>query len=149
MTLLGLVSPIVVRPLIKDGAYKHMARRDAAVWERWLDRYAPTYGGVSYDVAVGGLPTPDPDATPTDRHQWQYETALKIDALVVSDTATLVIEVRPWATVSALGAALTYTMILDRILGPAVLLTPAIICEGIQTDVRWACTKLGILLWEV
>jgi len=147
--MLGLVDPIFPRPIVNDGYYPHMGRRDAAVWERWIEKHGGAYTGVSYDVAIGGLEAPDPQATPTDRHQWQYQTALKIDALVTGPAGTLVVEVRPWATVSALGAALTYAMVLDRILGAGAILTPAIVCEGIQLDVRWACAKLGIVLFEV
>jgi hypothetical protein len=147
--MLGLVVPIITRAITKDGNYPHMARRDAAVWERWVDKYGSAYTGVCYDVALGGLEAPDPEATPTERRTWQYQTALKIDALVIAPDRALVIEVRPWATVSAIGAAFTYTLVLDRILGGATVLTPAIVCEGIQIDVRWACAELKIQVFEV
>lgn len=126
-----------------------MAQRDVEVWERWLDRYAADYTAVSYDVAVGGLAAPDESGHPNDLRAWQYQTALKIDALILAADRALVAEVRPWATVSALGAALTYAMVLERAGLSDQLLVPTIICQGMQTDVRWACDKLGVVVFEV
>jgi hypothetical protein len=147
--MLGLVKPIVAGPLVKDGRYPHMARRDAIVWERWLDQHGAEYQAVAYDVAVGGLAAPDAGASETDRRAWQYQTALKIDALVIAEDRALVIEVRPWATVSAFGSALAYSLVLDRASIADVVLVPTIVCEGIQVDVRWACEKLGVQIFEV
>jgi len=146
---LGLVAPIVLRSLVADHNYKHFARRDAPVWERWIALHAQEYLGVCYDVAVGGLPAPDDEATENERRAWQYQTALKVDAFVIGADRALVIEVRPWATVSALGSALTYAMILDRAQVSPLPLTPAVVCEGMQVDVRWACDKLGVEVFEV
>ena len=147
--MLGLVKPMVVMPLRADGNYPHMAHRDRAVWARWLALYADQYLGVVYDLAFGGLDAPDPEATRTEREMWQYQTALKIDAFVLAPDRALVIEVRPWATVSALGAALTYAMGLQEIGVTESLLVPTIVCEGIQVDVAAMCAKLGIDVVQV
>lgn len=149
MAVLGLVDAIVLSPLTRDGRYKHMAKRDAAVWDRWLRIHAEHWQGVAYDVAVGGvLPSEAPEEGAFHK-MWQYETALKIDALVVRDDRVLVVEVRPWATVSALGAALCYTMVLDRAGLSKVPLFPAIVCEGIQVDVAWCAEELKVQVFKV
>lgn len=149
MPPLGLVYPIVPYPLRREHTYKHMAKRDHVVWERWLDKYAADYLSVSYDVAVGGVVHGDFDPENKFQRAFQYETALKIDALVVGEDRVLVVEVRPWATVSALGAAVTYTMMLDAAGIISAPLVPAIVCEGIQTDVRWACDQMRVQVFEV
>jgi hypothetical protein len=147
--MLGLVAPLFTRPLVKDGRYPHMARRDAPVWERWIDKHGAAYAGVAYDVAVGGLAAPDEAATDNERRGWQYQTALKVDAVVVGEDRLLIVEVRPWATVSAIGSSLTYAMVLDRAGLGSLTLVPTIVCEGIQVDVRWAAEQLGIQVFEV
>lgn len=147
--MLGLVQPIAFGPLIADGRYPHMAKRDAAVWERWLRIHAAHWQGVAYDVALGGLAPETTDADPSFLSMWQYQTALKIDAFVIREDQALVIEVRPYATVSAIGAALCYAMVLERIGASTLPLVPAIVCEGIQTDVKWCADQMRIPVFEV
>jgi hypothetical protein len=147
--VLGLVAPIIPRAIVKDGDYPHMAKRDAAVWERWIEKHGANYRAVAYDVALGGLAAPGAEPDDALDRMWQYQTALKIDAFVLGDGQALVIEVRPWATVSALGAALAYSMVLDRIGVGNVALVPTIVCEGIQVDVRWCCDRLNVQVFEV
>jgi len=147
--LLGLVDPITPRPIIKDGQYPHMARRDAEVWERWIDQHGADYLAVAYDVAVGGIAAGSGDLSDPLVKMYQYQTALKIDAFVIGRDFALVAEVRPWATVSALGAALTYAYLLERAGLDTVVLVPAIICAGMQVDVEWACEKFKIQIFKV
>lgn len=149
MANLGLVDAIVFGPVVADGAYKHMGKRDAAVWHRWLAIHAAHWQGVAYDVAVGGhLPSEEP-AEGEFVKMWQYQTALKIDALIVREDRVMVVEVRPWATVSALGACLCYTIVLERAGLTKTPLYPAIVCEGIQTDVKWCADQLHVQVFEV
>lgn len=143
------VYPPQLVPATFRGVYPHMARRDAVVWGRFLDAHAAGYSGFAYDVAVGGwriegLALQEPDVL-----GWQYNTALKVDACGVTATEVHVIEVRPEATVSALGAALTYVMVLDREAVFDFPLRPMIVCETMQTDVEWACGRLGIAVVKV
>lgn len=148
-TPLGLVDAVVFRPLVIDGDYPHMAKRDSAVWERWLKIHASHWQGVAYDVAVGGLRPAAGDTDIAFDRMWQYDTALKIDALVAREDRILVVEVRPMATVSAIGSALVYAMVLAREGVNKIPLVPAIVCEGIQVDVRWAAEQMQIQVFLV
>jgi hypothetical protein len=126
------------------GNYRHMAKRDAEVWERFLVLYTERFDAFAYDVALGGVVF---DGVPMEDHErqgWQYSTALKIDAIGRSGETYWIIEVRPDATVSALGAALTYALVVERdevVPGPVL---PTVVCQYMQPDVRWACDKLGV-----
>jgi hypothetical protein len=140
--------PAVYEPKVMPrdwrGHFPHMAKRDAVVWLRFLDTYQDAFTGFAYDLALGGvtlegLPLPEPDLL-----GWKYSTALKVDAVGFQDAAAWIIEVRPQATVSALGAALTYTLIAEREQALAFPLLPTIVCETIQPDVAWACAQLNI-----
>lgn len=143
------VYPLEIRPFVKGGRYTHMAKRDAAVWERFLDKFAGAYQGVAYDVALGGTVLPEGGATDDERRGWQYSTALKIDAVIVGADHALITEVRPWATLSPLGAALGYTLVARREQLLDVPMAPAIICEGAHVDVKWIAQQLGITIFEV
>lgn len=143
------VYPVTIEPVSRTGYYRHMAKRDAAVWERWLEKYGAGFDGVAYDVALGGELPPEGSMPEAERLAWQYSTALKIDAVLFAPEAVVIVEVRPWATVSAVGACLCYTLVAEREQLTLLPLQPAIVCEGIQTDVRWCCQRTNITVWTV
>lgn len=136
-------------PPTARAAYPHMARRDAEVWTRFLALYGDRFLAVAYDVALGGVDVDAPGLSEQDRLGWRYNTALKIDAVGQRPEAYWVIEVRPWATVSALGAAVAYSLVARRDRVFDAQLVPVIVCNAIQTDVRWAAVQLGVEVVEV
>lgn len=138
------VYPPNVLPATFRGSFPHMARRDEVIWRRFLDAPPAEFLGFAYDVAVGGVRIEGLDLTEADQLGWQYNTALKVDAVGLTADEAWVIEVRPEATVSALGAALTYALVLDREAVFELPLRPVVCCETMQPDVRWACEKLGV-----
>lgn len=143
------VYPIEKLPPAARGHFRHMAKRDEAVWVKFLGRRAGDFLAFAYDVALGGRIVEFPGMTPEERLGWQYATALKIDAVAYQADLIWVIEVRPEATVSALGAALTYTLVARRDDVFDLPILPAIVCETMQPDVKWACGELGIHVEEV
>jgi hypothetical protein len=145
----GSVYPIVHEPAGARAGFTHMAKRDVATWLRFLTAHATEFFAFSYDVAVGGVRVGLPDASAEAITGFQYSTALKIDAIGWKAEVAWVIEVRPEATVSALGAALAYTFVAQREQITDKRLIPAIVCEVIQTDVRWVCEQLGVQVIEV
>lgn len=143
------VLPLTVEPIARTGFYKHMAKRDAAVWGRFLEQFGAAFLGVAYDVALGGI-APGPEIPlEADRRMWQYSTALKVDAVLFGVESVVLIEVRPYATVSALGAALCYTLVAEREQLSDLPLQAGIVCEALQLDVEWACRRLNVAVWKV
>lgn len=140
--------PLILPPTFR-GHYPHLAKRDATVWERFLVKFADQFLGFTYDLALGGRDMDFPGLDPAERLGWRYNTALKVDAVGFTATQAWIIEVRPDATVSALGAALTYTMVAEREGAFLQTLLPVIVCETIQPDVNWACQQLGIHVLRV
>ncbi len=133
-----------VMPRDWRGNFPHMAKRDGIVWRRFLDKYQDAFSGFAYDVAVGGVELQGIPLHEEDRLAWKYNTALKIDVCGFQDKAVWIIEVRPEADVSTLGAALTYTLVAQRDEVFAFPLLPTIVCEAIQPDVAWTCQQLNI-----
>jgi hypothetical protein len=143
------VYPPVWMPAASRGRYSHMAKRDAAVWEAFLLDFADRFDAFAYDVALGGITLDVPEMTDDERLGWQYSTALRIDAVAKEGDRYWIIEVRPDAGVSALGAALCYTMVAEREQALPGELAPAIVCNYIQPDVLWACQQLGVQVFTV
>lgn len=131
------------------GHYRHMAKRDGEVWERFLALYADRFDAFAYDVALGGVILEGLPMEEHERQGWQYSTALKIDAIGRAGDDFWIIEVRPEAHVSALGAALTYSLIAERDTVLPGTLLPTVVCQAIQPDVKWACDNLGIQVFIV
>lgn len=143
------VYPVDVMPPTFRGHYPNMAKRDAEVWNRFLDKYAEKFSGFAYNVALGGLRPTLPDFSPADADAWQYHTALKIDACGYTDDAVWIIEVKPEAQVGALGGTLCYTLVADREQIFDRPLRSVIVCEYIQADVDWCAAQLGIDVYRV
>jgi hypothetical protein len=143
------VFPPVWLPATFRGHYPHMSKRDGQVWENFLKIYADRFDAFAYDVALGGIVHDIPGFTDADRLGYQYATALKIDAVGQTPDAFWIIEVRPEATVSAVGSALVYSMICERDDVFAGALVPTVLCNSIQVDCQWACQQLGIQVIQV
>lgn len=143
------VYPLQILPASWKGNYPHMAKLDRAVWERFLAANAPTFSGFAYDVALGGLVIEGLDLDEPTKLGWQYNTAVKIDAIAFRDDEAWIIEVKPEANVSAFGAALAYTALCEREQFISQRLIPTIICERIQPDVGWVCAQVGVQVFQV
>jgi len=143
------VYPLVWTPLIKSGHYPHMAKLDAAIWERFLDQYADNYLEVAYDVALGGfLPNEDQGDLPT-RTGFQYSTALKVDAVLRREGEVWIVEVKPSGSVSAIGAALCYTVLAAQDGFSDWPLVPAVVTDRASPDIFYCAEALGVTLVEV
>jgi hypothetical protein len=126
-----------------------MAKRDGEVWARFLDLHAAEFRAFAYDVALGGVALDAPDLAEADRLGWKYTTALRVDACGMTDSEIWIIEVKPNATASALGAAVAYPLVAKRERAFDLPLQPAIVCNYCQPDVKWAALQLGIRVVEV
>ena len=140
----GLVYPAVWQPFSSRGPYRHMAKRDAAVWETFVKLNPDRFSAVAFDCALGGVITTSDDTEEADRLGWQYTTALKIDVVARDGDRYWIIEVRPEATVSALGAAISYALVADREEAFDGPLQASVLCTYMQPDVKWCCDRLGV-----
>lgn len=140
------IYPLQLVPASFRGHYPHMAKHDRALWTRYLDAFPDRFLGFYYDVAMGGA---DVEGLPLDEPTklgGRYNTGLKIDVAGLLQDEVWIIEVRPEATVSALGAALAYQLVAER---EQVFDLPAravVLCEFMQPDVEWCCRQLDVLV---
>jgi len=143
------VYPITLYTPTQLGHYPHMAKRDAEIWTPFLEAHAAEFLGFSYDVALGGTALALPGEDEAQLLAWKYSTALKIDAVGWKGNQAWIIEVRPDATTSALGAALCYTFVAKREALTELVMIPTIVCRNIQPDVEWTCDQLGVQVIKV
>lgn len=140
------VYPIEFFPPQPLGWYPHMARRDAAIWERYLRAHAQLWRGFAYDVAVGGIIAEVTDYDEATLKGYQYSTAQRIDVVGERPDEHWIIEVRSNARVGAVGAALGYTLLAQKEAWTQLPLVPAVCTDNISPDVRWVAEQLGVQL---
>lgn len=143
------VYPIHRVPATHRGDYRHMAKRDVEVWTRFLAARGDDFAAFAYDVAIGGITLHADGLDQASLDGWRYNTALKIDACGFQPGRVWIIEVKPEATVSALGAAIAYTLVAKRERVFDDPLQPTIVCNYCQVDVKWCAEQLGVVVVEV
>lgn|SRR5574341_560033 len=143
------VYPFDPVPAVKSGDYPHMASRDVTVWERWLDQFGGELLGVVYDVALGGMEPPEDAGDERMKRAWRYSTAIKVDAVALAEGGTLVIEVKPRASLSAIGQALGAATMMELDNPTNYEPTPCVVTDECTPDVRYVCDQLGVVLYEV
>lgn len=140
---MGLQNRTPIRPDLRI-TYPHFAPGDAAVWETWLAVNRPLISEVYYDVTIGGVIITDPDIDEALRDAWQYDTALKVDAVAVTDLENLVCEVKPVARLGALGQALGYSLLLNEDPLNDKPNQPTVITTSASAEVQRAAELLGV-----
>lgn len=143
------VFPIQWGPLVKSGRYPHMARRDAPVWERFLDKHGRDFEAVAYDVAVGGVLPATPGISDQEARGWRYSTALRADAVLRRGEVWTAIEVRPETSVSAVGAALCYLLVFQREFPEQPFIEAGVVTEFLTPDMQFCLDNLLIRWWKV
>lgn len=143
------VYPLLLQPLVKDGDYPHMQSRDVEIWERWIDAYGGNFPRGAYDVALGGVVIDSPGAEESIIRAYRYATAVKVDAVVVSDERALAIEVKPRASLGAIGQALGAAALLEADQSVNVEIFPAVVTDRMLPDARFVADELGVLVFEV
>lgn len=138
------VYPVLFEPPRLLGWYPHMARRDAAIWERYLKLEATSWQGFAYDVAVGGMLVDDPLATPQELAGWRFSTAQRIDVVGNRGREHWIIEVRAQARIGAVGAVMGYTLLAQREPWTELPLVPAVITDNMSADVRWVAEQFSV-----
>ena len=86
----------------------HMSPQDLPLWRAWLTTNHARFTAWFFDVALGEPYDPGPHIGPTYRYAAMRLSRLRADAVGVSPAGWTLIEVRPFAGASALGALLTY-----------------------------------------
>ena len=129
--------------------YPHMAPQDVPIWTRFLASYGPRFTGIDYDVRVGKGITPPADLPEPYASDAILLTQKRIDAVGYTPTAIWVIEVKPEASISALGQILTYTDLFRASRKPDHPVLSVIVCETIDADILPIFKRQGITLLTV
>lgn len=129
--------------------YPHMAFADIPVWERYLEQKHFAYTSIAYDVRVGeGRPIP-PDTSPELAIDWQALTMKRIDAVAFLPKEIHIIEVKPRASLSAIGQVLGYCALYEKTFSPTIPTKCIIITDEAQPDLFSVTSTHKIKVIEV
>ncbi|GAH55779.1 unnamed protein product [marine sediment metagenome] len=136
-------------PLRKLRKYPHLEPLDTAIWNAWLDTDPWPDAVVAYDVHVGTVATVA-DGTPENyRRMVEHLSTLRIDVVVVRPGVTLVVEIKPSASLSAIGQALGYSLLFRDQYPDYPKPTPAILTDLSKPDTSWLCNRLNVQLFTL
>ena len=134
------------RPLVKLRKYPHMEPLDTAIWNAYLDLEPWPNALVEYDVHVGTTATVPLEAPESYRRMVEHLSSLRIDVAVFLPHQTLIIEIKPSASLSAIGQALGYTHLFHAKYPHCLKPTPCILTDVPKPDTLWLCNLLNVKL---
>jgi len=138
--------PIEWAPPVLIGAYPNMARRDALIWEAYLRTEPLGLVRVAYNVSMAGVVPNQPDHSEAMLQGFAYSTGAKPDVILDFGAQWWVAEVKPSATLGAVGQALGYALLAEREALFDGDLLPTIITDNVAPYMLWVCEQLAINL---
>ena len=129
--------------------YPHMAPQDIPVWEAFLREQASQFTAFDYDVRVGKGIDPGPTYNDETRQDAILLTQKRIDAVGFRDNEVWIIEVKPQASISALGQLLTYTELFIAYKKPDLTVRSVVVCNSVDQEVRDIFKKHNITVIQV
>lgn len=126
-----------------------MLDSDVPVWYRFLDRFAPAFSALYYDILLGGpWLTPEQEKDPLQR-MWRYNISKRADAIGVDAGVVWIIEVSSYPGLRAIGQLAVYKALWDedpKITGPVKLV---LVAERLDNDLGAALGIAGIQVFLV
>jgi len=130
-------------------SYPHMLTEDTEVWSKYLADPVHPIKEVWYDVHVGQgmlLPVGAPDI---DKRIARGISRKRIDVVARVGGGLWVVEIKPFASMLALGQILSYTRLFIEEYRPDEEVRPVIVCDAIDGDLLDEFEALGVVVIEV
>lgn len=142
MAVLGHSQKPIVMP-----HYPHMLLEDRRIWTEFLKSKVVEITEVWYDVHVGkSVPLP---LGSSDMEQRISDglTRKRIDVVCHVGDSYWVVEIKPRASMTALGQVLTYVRLFTIEFGMIELAQAVIICESVDEDLLYQFKELDVLVY--
>lgn len=131
-------------PATKLARYPHMFPLDIAIWERFLDEKASEYEGFYYDWKVGTGSKPSDSMTPAFQKMVRDLSRYRIDAIGIIPGGVEVMEVKPNASISAIGQIQSYVTLLQEEHPELGVIVGALVTDREMPDVRRLTAAQGL-----
>jgi hypothetical protein len=126
-----------------------MSVKDSEVWTAFLDTHFVKIDRVLYDVTVGGKASQRVVGGVELVPMWKTLVSKRIDAVVWSGGEVWTCEVKPIASMSALGQALTYQFLWNAEKRTEQKARACVVCSRIDDDVEEVLSNYKVLTFAV
>lgn len=141
------VLPIGQKPIVMPH-YPHMMTEDIEVWSKFLESGYARFDEVWYDVHVGGAVKLPEGAGKVEQQVAMGISRKRIDVVARVARDFWVIEVKPFASMLALGQVLSYTRLFELEYGPELAAWPVIVCDAVDEDLldEFEAAGVGVIV---
>jgi hypothetical protein len=129
-----------------SGKYPHMFPGDIAIWERFLQKYGSRYLRFDYDIKVGSIPNFPSGYDPYIYRMGEALWKKRIDVVAVDGFNAYIIEVKPNASMGAVGQVLSYAKLYEAEYKPGLPVVPMIVTDNPDKDLSKLCDIFNIRL---
>lgn len=126
--------------------YPHMLAEDTAVWSKYLADPVLAIKEVWYDVHVGQAMLLPVGAADLDKRIADGVSRKRIDVVCAVGSVLWVVEIKPFASMLALGQVLSYTRMFIEEFRPTVEVTSVIVCDAVDDDLLDEFEALGVMV---
>lgn len=126
--------------------YPHMLAEDNEVWSRFLEQNFEKMQEVWYDVRVGQPVALDAAASDMEKKIAAGLTRKRIDVVAFADGNYWVIEVKPYASMLALGQVISYARLFALQYDIRGRVIPVIVCDTVDADLIDEFQEMGIMV---
>ena len=141
MDELGPGQKALVRP-----HYPHMLYEDNHIWTKFLKTDAARIQELWYDVRVGQPVYLGETASEMELKIAGGLTRKRIDVICRVNGDYWVVEVKPWASMLAVGQVITYARLFALGYNVTARVIPVIVCDALDEDLIEQYDELGILV---
>lgn len=126
--------------------YPNMREQETLIWERFLAQYPDAYDEVIYNLKLGdGADIPEGTAENIAR-DFKQLTQHKIDVVGFKGSQVDIIELKPYAGVSAIGQVIGYRDLYTAHIDPTANPNLVVITDVLRADTKTIADKQGIKL---
>jgi len=125
-------------------SYPHMMAEDTEVWTRYLKSWLVPIKEVWYDVHVGRGMEVSEEATEIEKRVAAGVSRKRIDVVARVGGGYWVIEVKPVASMVALGQVLGYTRLFEQEYRTEGEVWPVVVCDSVDEDLLDEYEALGV-----
>lgn len=133
------------KPILRPH-YPHFLFEDTGVWTKFLKTDAHRLKEVWYDVRVGQPVLLDVGASDIERRIAAGLTRKRIDVVCSVGGGFWVVEVKPYASMLAIGQIISYTRLFRLEYAPGGEIIPVIVCDAFDEDLVDEFDELGVLV---
>lgn len=129
--------------------FPHLMPADIVLWKKFLIQHKGEFTVYAYDIHVGaGAPIP-PDTPPEYVKSVEASTKKRIDVVAHKPGEVWIIEVKPYASLSAIGQILCYAALYEHDFKPTEKIVKCVVTDVVYPDEAFLFAKFGILSFVV